>query len=157
MLCATAQNTNLPMCLRRCESLSLGRFAERVSTCFNLSAAEVPCKTAPFASFSGRTEKEGPARPEHVPIYEIVLVHFDKTICLFRQSESPERIILSGDLLFRWDRHIKSGRVSKLTIFLRYMAETLTVPMGMHRPKITARAAAERPQGKNCMTCMPLP
>jgi len=25
-------------------------------------------QTAPFASFSGRTEKEGPARPERIPI-----------------------------------------------------------------------------------------
>ena len=65
---ARRAKTNLPMCLRRCESSSLGRFAERVLTCFNLSAAEVPCKTAPFASFSGRTEKEGPARPERGPI-----------------------------------------------------------------------------------------
>ena len=56
--------TNLPMCLRRCESSSLGRFAEQLFTCLHLSAAEVPCETAPFASFSGRTEKEGPARPE---------------------------------------------------------------------------------------------
>ena len=60
--------TNLPMCLKRREALSLGRFAEQLSTCLNLSAADVPCKTAPFASFSGRTEKEGPARPERVPI-----------------------------------------------------------------------------------------
>ena len=62
------------------------RPAERVLTCLNLAAAEVPCETAPFASFSGRTEKEGPARPERVPI-EIVLVHFDKTIYLFRHAE----------------------------------------------------------------------
>ena len=75
--------TNLPMCLRRCESSSLGRFAELFLTCRNLSAADVPCKTAPFASFSGRTEKDGPARPERVPIYEIVLVHFDEMISLF--------------------------------------------------------------------------
>ncbi len=65
--------TILPMCLKRREALSLGRFAERVSTCFNLSAAEVPCKTAPFASFSGRTEKEGPARPERGPISSSVV------------------------------------------------------------------------------------
>ena len=32
------------------------------------AAAEVPCETAPFASFSGRTEKDGPARPERGPI-----------------------------------------------------------------------------------------
>ena len=61
--------TNLPMCLRRCESSSLGRFAELFLTCRDLSAAEVPCKTAPFASFSGRAEKGGPARPERVPIF----------------------------------------------------------------------------------------
>ncbi len=59
------------------------RPAERVLTCLDLPAAEVPCKTAPFASFSGRTEKDGPARPERIPIYEIVLVHFDEMIPLF--------------------------------------------------------------------------
>ena len=85
MFCAVAQNTNLSMCLRRCESSSLERFAERVLTCINLSAAEVPCKTAPFASFSGRTEKDGPARPERVlpgeplPLCKIMLI----LICLF--------------------------------------------------------------------------
>ena len=45
------------------------RPAEQLSTWLHLAAAEVPCKTAPFASFSGRTEKEGPARPERVPIF----------------------------------------------------------------------------------------
>ena len=65
--------TNLPMCLRRCESSSLGRFAERVLTCLDLSAAEVPCRTAPFASFSGRTEKGGPARPERIPIFSSIV------------------------------------------------------------------------------------
>ena len=60
--------TNLPMCLRRCESSSLGRFAERVRSWLHFTAAEVPCKTATFASFSGRAEKEGPARPERGPI-----------------------------------------------------------------------------------------
>ncbi len=59
------------------------RPAEQLSTCLHLAAAEVPCKTAPFASFSGRTEKEGPARPERIPIYEIVLVHFDEMIFFF--------------------------------------------------------------------------
>ena len=67
------------------------RPAERVLTCLDLSAAEVPCKTAPFASFSGRAEKEGPARPERGPIYEIVLVHFDKTICLSDKLSRPHR------------------------------------------------------------------
>jgi len=88
------------MCLKRREALSLGRFAEQVLTCLNLAAANVPCKTAPFASFSGRTEKGGPARPERVPISssllkaikrasvmekfnQIVLVYFDETISLF--------------------------------------------------------------------------
>ncbi len=42
----------------------------------SVTAAEVPCRTAPFVSFSGRAEKEGPARPERGPIYEIVLVGF---------------------------------------------------------------------------------
>ena len=76
------------------------RPAERVLTCLDLSAAEVPCKTAPFASFSGRTEKGGPARPERVPIYEIVL--YDETIFLFRQA----------DLL------TASGEVSLITLML---------------------------------------
>ena len=66
--CTAGAKTNLPMCLRRCESSSLGRFAELFLTCLHLPAAEVPYKTAPFASFSGRTEKEGPARPERIPI-----------------------------------------------------------------------------------------
>ena len=65
---ARRAKTNLPMCLRRCESSSLGRFAERVGSWLHFAAAEVPCRTAPFASFSGRTEKGGPARPERVPI-----------------------------------------------------------------------------------------
>ena len=76
------------MCLKPRERLSLGRFAEQVLTWLHFAAAEVPCKTAPFASFSGRTEKEGPARPERGPIYEIVLAHFDETISLFRQAEA---------------------------------------------------------------------
>ncbi len=76
------------------------RPAERVRSCLSFTAADVPCKTAPFASFSGRTEKEGPARPERVPIssslvmaikkasvtekfYETVLVQFDKMISFF--------------------------------------------------------------------------
>ena len=71
---ARRAKTNLSMCLKRREALSLGRFAELFLTCLNLSAAEVPCKTAPFASFSGRTEKEGPARPERVPISSSDLV-----------------------------------------------------------------------------------
>ncbi|MCI6400294.1 MAG: hypothetical protein MR815_00445 [Oscillospiraceae bacterium] len=84
--------TNLPMCLRRCESSSLGRFAERVGSWLHFSAAEVPCKTAPFASFSDRTEKGGPARPERIPIYEIVLMYFDETISLFQQAEAVQRL-----------------------------------------------------------------
>ena len=66
---ARRAKTNLPMCLKRREALSLGRFAELFLTCLDLSAAEVPCKTAPFASFSGRAEKEGPTRPERIPIF----------------------------------------------------------------------------------------
>ena len=95
--------TNLPMCLRRCESSSLGRFAELFLTCLNLSAAEVPCETAPFASFSGRTEKEGPARPERVPIYEIVLVHFDKTISLFGRLRGCRENKSACNLYFHHD------------------------------------------------------
>ena len=88
------------MCLKPRERLSLGRFAELFLTCLDLSAAEVPCKTAPFASFSGRAEKGGPARPERGPIfsslvmarkkagvtgefYEIVLVYFTKRYPFF--------------------------------------------------------------------------
>ena len=44
------------------------RPAERAGSWLYLPAAEVPCKTAPFASFSGRTEKGGPERPERGPI-----------------------------------------------------------------------------------------
>ena len=69
---ARRAKTNLSMCLKRREALSLGRFAEQVLTCLDLAAAEVPCKTAPFASFSGRTEKDGPARPERGPIFHLV-------------------------------------------------------------------------------------
>ena len=47
----------------------------------NLSVAEVPCKTAPFASFSGRTEKEGPARPERVPISSSLVKAIKKGKC----------------------------------------------------------------------------
>ena len=71
---ARRAKTNLPICLKRREALSLGRFAEQVLTCLNFAAAEVPCKTAPFASFSGRTEKGGPARPERVPFSSSDLV-----------------------------------------------------------------------------------
>ena len=75
------------------------RPAEQLSTWLHLAAAEVPCETAPFASFSGRTEKDGPARPERVPIsssvaqainkgnrnrfYEIVFVYFTKRYPFF--------------------------------------------------------------------------
>jgi len=67
------------MCLKRREALSLGRFAERVGSWLNLAAAEVSCKTAPFASFSGRTEKEGPARPERGPISSFLVKAIKKT------------------------------------------------------------------------------
>ncbi|MBS5873834.1 MAG: hypothetical protein KIC46_06905, partial [Clostridiales bacterium] len=40
---------------------------------YQLPAAVVPCKTAPFASFSGRTEKGGPARPERGPIFSFLV------------------------------------------------------------------------------------
>ena len=53
LLRTAGAKTSLSMCLKRREALSLGRFAERVLTCLDLSAAEVPCKTAPFTSFSG--------------------------------------------------------------------------------------------------------
>ena len=100
---ARRAKTNLPMCLRRCESSSLGRFAEQLFTCLHLAAAEVPCKTAPFASFSGRKRKglRGLSAVQCLfplsrqskragvtrKFYEIVLVHFDETIALFRQAE----------------------------------------------------------------------
>ena len=104
---ARRAKTNLPMCLKPRERLSLGRFAERVSTCLDLSAAEVPCKTAPFASFSGRAEKEGPARPERVSISSSLVKAnkkgrrnaeilrngfcvFYETISLFRQAIMPD-------------------------------------------------------------------
>ena len=53
-------------------------------------------KTAPFASFSGRTEKEGPARPERVPMSSSVVKAIRKSNrngeilrnCSFRGSQS---------------------------------------------------------------------
>ena len=100
---ARRAKTNLPMCLRRCESSSLGRFAERDGSWPYLSAAEVPCKTAPFASFSDRAEKGGPARPERGPISSSVVKTIkkgkrngkilrncsDTTASLFRQADTP--------------------------------------------------------------------
>ena len=56
------------------------RPAEQLATCLNLSAAEVPCETAPFASFSGRAEKGGPARPERGPISSSLVEAIDETI-----------------------------------------------------------------------------
>ena len=95
--------TNLPMCLKPRERLSLGRFAEQVRSWLHFAAAEVPCKTAPFASFSGRAEKEGPARPERGPISSSVVKTIkkgkrngkilrncsDTTASLFRQADTP--------------------------------------------------------------------
>ena len=92
------------------------RPAERVRSCLSFTAADVPCKTAPFASFSGRTEKEGPARPERVPIssslvqaikktsilqkfYEIVFVHFDVTISLFRHAVDSIRAYMDFEFI----------------------------------------------------------
>ncbi|MDY5591936.1 MAG: hypothetical protein SPF51_10435 [Candidatus Fimivicinus sp.] len=92
----------------RCWALTEGRGSARL----NLSAAEVPCKTAPFASFSVRPEKEGPARPERDPISSSVvkaskkgrgnaeiLRHgfcaFYATISLFRQAEA---VIVQGNI-----------------------------------------------------------
>ena len=92
-LFARRAKTNLSMCLKRREALSLGRFAERVLTCLNLSAAEVPCKTAPFASFSGRTEKEGPARPERGSISSSLI----KVIKKDKRNGEIYEIVLSGE------------------------------------------------------------
>ena len=88
------------------------RPAELFLTCLDLSAAEVPCETAPFASFSGRAEKEGPARPERGPISSSVVKAskkgrgnaeilrncscvFYETISLFRQAEA---VIVQGNI-----------------------------------------------------------
>ncbi|MCI6400326.1 MAG: hypothetical protein SPF51_02490 [Candidatus Fimivicinus sp.] len=79
--------------MKRREALSLGRFAERVLTCLALSAAEVPCETAPFASFSGRTEKDGPARPERVPISSSVV----KAIKKASVTQKSYEMVLSGE------------------------------------------------------------
>ena len=54
------------------------RPAEQLSTWLYLPAAAVPCKTAPFASFSGRTEKGGPARPERIPIFSSLIKVMEK-------------------------------------------------------------------------------
>ncbi len=92
--CAAGAKTNLPMCLKRREALSLGRFAELFLTCLNLAAAEVPCETAPFASFSGRAEKEGPARPERGPIFSS-LVRAIKTASIMQKFYE---MVLSGEV-----------------------------------------------------------
>ena len=90
------------------------RPAERVRSWLYLPAADVPCETAPFASFSGRTEKEGPARPERGPIsssivkaikkvsvtrnfYEMVLLYFAKRY----YADRPERNAPGGFLIVR--------------------------------------------------------
>jgi hypothetical protein len=39
----------------------------------------VPCRTAPFASFSGRTEKEGTARPVRIPMVSSLVRVIKKT------------------------------------------------------------------------------
>ena len=69
------------------------RPAEQVLTCLALSAAEVPCKTAPFASFSGRTEKGGPARPERVPM-SFSLVQAIRKVSVMQEFYE---IVLSGE------------------------------------------------------------
>ena len=69
------------------------RPAEQLSTWLHLAAAEVPCKTAPFASFSGRTEKEGPARPERGSISSSVVKVIKKTSVMEKSYE----IVLSGE------------------------------------------------------------
>ena len=62
--------------------------AERVGLWLHFPAAEVPCKTAPFASFSGRAEKEGPARPERIPIFSsLIKVMEILRNCSFRGSQ----------------------------------------------------------------------
>ena len=63
------------------------RPAEQLLTCPHLPAAEVPCKTAPFASFSGRTEKEGPARPERVAISSSLVRAIKKAIVIYECYE----------------------------------------------------------------------
>ena len=72
------------------------RPAEQLSTWLHFAAADVPCKTAPFASFSGRTEKEGPARPARGPISSSVVKASKKgrgnaeilRNCFFERSQS---------------------------------------------------------------------
>ena len=58
---ARRAKTNLPMGLRRCESSSLGRFAELFLTCLVLSAADVPYENGPFC-FLFRPSGKGRAR-----------------------------------------------------------------------------------------------
>ncbi len=114
LLRTAGAKTNLSMCLKRREALSLGRFAEQVLTCLKLSAADVPCRTAPFASFSGRTEKEGPAWPERGPIFsslvkaikkgkhngEFLRNRYDATMSLFRQAVRVQRALFNLTKLF---------------------------------------------------------
>ena len=75
--------------LMRRWALTEGRGSARL----NLSAAEVPCETAPFASFSGRTEKGGPARPERIPIFFSLV----KAIKKASVTQKSYEMVLSGE------------------------------------------------------------
>jgi len=58
---AQGAKTNLSMCLKPRERLSLGRFAERLRSCLSLAAAAVPCENGPFC-FLFRPNGKGRAR-----------------------------------------------------------------------------------------------
>ena len=91
------------------------RPAERVRSWLHFTAAEVPCKTAPFASFSGRTEKGGPARPERGPIFSSLIKaikkasitqnFYEMVLCIllkrYPYAERPERNAPGGFLIIR--------------------------------------------------------
>ncbi len=140
------------MCLKPRERLSLGRFAERLLTCLDLSAAEVPCETAPFASFSGRAEKGGPARPERVPIYEIVLVGFRwRDFILFarckenearetRVGECPPRPPRTALRQRAVERHVKTCSAKRLQTHRLTAVQTRSLFVSPLREEIPSRA-----------------
>ena len=52
--------TNLPMCLKPRERLSLGRFAEQVRSWLHFAAAAVPCKRPLLLPFPAERKRKGP-------------------------------------------------------------------------------------------------
>jgi|GEM_PF-6362481 len=95
--------TNLPMCLRRCESSSLGRFAERVGSWLNfLPLPKCRAKRPLLLPFPAERKRKGPRGLSAVQFFfrcqgnqkstrngEILRNGVDETISLFRQAGYP--------------------------------------------------------------------